>query len=71
MFGQDIETKNGVVKHVTARTEEELAEAVKAVKAEKSEVAPDITNPKDGNKIVSPENRHTELPYVQEVGQTE
>lgn len=67
MYGKDVETKNGVVKHVVANSEEELAEAVKAVAAEQSAVAPDIHNPKDGNKIVSPDNLHTELPYVQPV----
>jgi hypothetical protein len=65
MFGEDVETKNDVVKHVVANTKEELAEAVKAVKAEKSADAPDITNPKHGNRIVSPDNAHTEAPYVQ------
>jgi hypothetical protein len=56
MFGEDVETKNGVVKHVTANSKEELAEAVKAVKAEQSAVAPDINNPKHGNRVVSPDN---------------
>jgi hypothetical protein len=65
MFGEDVETKNGVTKHVVANSKEELAEAVKAAKAEKSPQAPDIDNPKDGNKVVSPENSHTEAPYVQ------
>jgi hypothetical protein len=65
MFGEDVETKNGVVKHVTANSKEELAEAVKAVKAEKSAKAPDINNPKYGNRVVSPDSLHTEAPYVQ------
>ncbi len=60
MFSQEVTTKNGAVKNVVAQSQEELDEAVKAVKAEQSAVAPDINNPKDGNKIVSPDNKHTE-----------
>lgn len=60
MFSKDVKTGNGVYKHVVALTKEELAEAVAAVKAEVTTVAPDITNPDDGNKIVSPDNLHTE-----------
>lgn len=65
MFEKIVTTKNGVEKRVVAQNQEELDEAVKAVKAEQSAVAPDIHNPKDGNKIVSPDNAHTEPPFVQ------
>lgn len=65
MFEKTVTTKNGVEKRVVAQSQEELDEAVKAVKAEQSAVAPDIHNPKDGNKIVSPDNKHTEAPFVQ------
>lgn len=61
------EEVNGKV--VVASNPQELAEGVAAVKAEVTAVAPDITNPKDGNKIVSPDNKHTEEPYVQPVPQ--
>lgn len=65
MFNQEVTTKNGVVKNVIAQSQEELDEAVKAVKAEHTDPAPDILDPKDGNKIVSPDNKHTEdIPSV-------
>lgn len=67
MFEEEVKTKNGVTKRVVAGSQEELDEAVKAVKNEQSPVAPDINDPKDGNKIVSPDNKHTEAPYVQPV----
>lgn len=60
MFSEDVTTGNGVVKHVVASSQEELDEAVLAVKAEVSSVAPDINDPSDGNKVVSPDNKHTE-----------
>lgn len=56
MFQQEVVTKNGVTKTIIASTPEELAEGVKAAEREKAAKAPDIHNPKDGNKIVSPEN---------------
>lgn len=65
MFHEEITTKNGVVKQVIGQTQEELAEAVKAVKNEELSVAPNIHDPRDGNKVVSPDNRHTESSYVQ------
>jgi hypothetical protein len=64
MFSKDVKTGNGNVKHVVALTKEELGEAVEAVKAEFTPAPPDINNPADANKIVSPDNRHTELPPV-------
>jgi hypothetical protein len=65
MFEKDVETKNGVTKHVIAHSQEELDEAVQAVKAEHSAPAPNILDPRDGNKIVSPDNKHTEdIPSV-------
>lgn len=65
MFSEDVTTKNGVVKHVVAQSQEELDEAVKAIKAEETPTPPDINDPEDGNKIVSPDNLHTEpIPTV-------
>lgn len=65
MFSEDVTTKNGVIKHVVANSQEELDEAVKAVKAEYQAPAPDIHDPKDGNKIVSPDNLPVEpIPSV-------
>lgn len=60
MFSKNVKTGNGNVKNVIALNKEELAEAVAAVKAEFTPAPPDITNPKDANKIVSPDNLHTE-----------
>lgn len=60
MFEETVTTKNGVEKRIVAQSQEELAEAVKIAKAEQSAEVPNIHNPEDGNKIVSPENRHTE-----------
>lgn len=62
---QEVTTPNGVTKVVVGQTQEELDEAVKAVKAEQSAVTPNILDPRDGNKVVSPDNKHTESPYVQ------
>lgn len=53
MFREEV---NG--KTIIAQDSEELQQAVDAVKAEKAHVAPDINDPKDGNKIVSPNNPH-------------
>jgi hypothetical protein len=60
MFSKNVKTGNGSVKHVVANSKEELGEAVEAVKAEVSAVAPDINSSEDANKIVSPDNLHTE-----------
>lgn len=60
MYSEDVTSGNGTVKHVVAQSQEELDEAVRAIKAEHSAPAPDILDPRDGNKIVSPDNRHTE-----------
>lgn len=55
-FEKVVVTKDGVEKTVKAYSKEELEEGIKAVKKDKAPVAPDINNPADGNKIVSPEN---------------
>ena len=55
-FEKVVKTKDGVEKTVVANSEEELKEAVAAVKKDQAPVAPDINNPADANKIVSPEN---------------
>lgn len=60
MFKEEVTTQNGIKKTIVANSKEDLDEAVKVAKAEQSAVAPDIHNPEDGNKIVSPDNKHTE-----------
>lgn len=56
MFEKEVKNKDGVVKRVVASSEAELKEAVDAVKAESAPVSLDINNPKDANKIVTPED---------------
>jgi len=53
-FQKEVVTGNGVTKNIIANSQEELDAQVKAAKTEVSAVAPDINDPKDGNKIVSP-----------------
>lgn len=65
MFEETVTTKNGVVKRIVASSRQELDEAVKAAKNEQTPDAPNIHDPRDGNKIVSPDNKHTENPPVQ------
>lgn len=58
MFTQKVTNKDGVEKNVIAQTQEELDEQVKAIRGEAAPVAPNIDDPKDGNKVVSPDNTH-------------
>lgn len=64
MFQEQVTTKDGHVKTVVASSQEELDEAVKAVKGDAAPVSPDLTVPGD-NAIVSPDNLAVEPPYVQ------
>lgn len=64
MFSEQVTTKDGHVKNVVADSQEELDEAVKAVKNDSVPVSPDLTVPGD-NAIVSPDNLAVEPPYVQ------
>jgi hypothetical protein len=66
-FREEVTTQEGVVKTIVANDPQELAEGVAAAKAEVPVVAPDINNPEDGNKIVSPDNQHTEPAFDQAV----
>ncbi len=65
MYEQEVTTKDGLVRVVRANSEAELAEAIQSSEDTRTAVAPDITDPEDGNKIVSPENKGVEAPYVQ------
>lgn len=56
MFQKEVTTKDGVVKNIIASTQEELDEAVKIAKSDEAPYQPDINDPKDGNKVVSPDN---------------
>lgn len=56
MFEKEVKTKDGFVKRVVAGSEEELREAIAAVKAESAPVSPNIDSKKDANVIVTPDN---------------
>lgn len=56
MYQKEVTTKDGNVKNVIAGSQEELDEAVKVLKGDEAPRQPDINDPKDGNKIVSPDN---------------
>lgn len=60
MFQKEVTTKDGTVKMVVASSQEELDEAVKVISQDEAPVAPDIDDPKDANKVVSPENTHAQ-----------
>jgi hypothetical protein len=50
-----VSTRDGVEKKVSAPSKKELAEAVAIAKQDQAQLYPDINNPKDGNKIVTPD----------------
>lgn len=56
MFQEEVKNKDGVVKNIIASSQEELDEAVKIAKGDEAPYQPDINDPKDGNKVVSPDN---------------
>lgn len=56
MFEKEVKNKDGFVKRVVAGSEEELKEAVKAVKLESAPVSPNIDSSKDANKVVTPDD---------------
>lgn len=58
MYNKEITTKDGVVKNIIANSQEELDEAVKVSKGDEAPKQLDINDPKDGNKVVSPDNLH-------------
>ncbi len=75
MLSREVTTKGGVTKTIMADNPEELEQAVRAAEAEEAKTQPDINNPEDGNKVVSPDNIHTDAQgggqVVQEAEQAE
>jgi hypothetical protein len=60
---ETVQTKDGVDKTVVVPVGEnagkELKESTKLAKGDEAPKQLDINNPKDGNKVVSPDNTHT------------